>query len=50
MDSVLGSAKALLHAHRSPDLIHVNQLRAPIPYELMIVANRAGLKREHAES
>ena len=50
VDSVLGSAKALLHAHRSPDLIHVNQLRAPIPYELMIVANRAGLKREHAES
>jgi hypothetical protein len=39
----------LLHAHRSPDLIHINQLKAPLPYELLVVANRAGLTAEHAK-
>jgi hypothetical protein len=45
---LFGSAKALLHAQRSPDLVHVNQLKAPIPYQLLIVAGQAGLTAAHA--
>ena len=46
---LFGATKALIHAHRSPDLIHVNQLKTPIPYQLLIVANRAELTAEHAK-
>jgi hypothetical protein len=46
--SLLGSAKVLLYAHRSPDLLHVNLLREPVPYELLIAANQSGLTAEHA--
>jgi hypothetical protein len=46
--SLLGAAKSLLYAHRSPDLVHVNQLQDPIPYEMLVVANQGRLTRGHA--
>ena len=44
---MLGAAKTLLYAHRSPDLVHVNQLKDPILYEMLVLANQAGLKPKH---
>ena len=46
---MLGAAKTLLYAHRSPDLVHVNQLKDPILYEMLVLANQAGLKPKHVQ-
>jgi len=38
-----GVAKALVEAHHSPDIIHVAQLKEPIPYQLLVFDGVGGL-------
>jgi hypothetical protein len=38
-----GVAKALIEAHRSPDIVHVAQLKEPIAYQLLVLENVRGL-------
>ena len=47
-ESFLGAAKALVELHLSPDLIHANQLKDPIPYETLVIADQPSLTQEHA--
>ncbi len=41
-----GVIRALVELHRSPDVIHLRQLKEPIPYRMLVLPGTAGIRRE----
>jgi hypothetical protein len=44
-DNIFGAAKALIALHRSPDIIDESELRAEMPYDLIVVADQRSLSK-----
>jgi hypothetical protein len=41
-----GVCKALIQLHRSPDILHLRQVKDPIPYQLLALPNVMGVTRD----